>query len=129
MTTIEPRLAGRDVNDADAIVIEHSDVDEVLHTIRQESDVLFTWDYERSRPALVQLYEKAKRSQWNATTDLPWDTEVDNDKLAADLTTTTARFDVMHEADDAPTAHSRATRVAANSPSSAEVDPFAVPSW
>ncbi len=107
MTTIEPRLAGRDVNDADAIVIEHSDVDEVLHTIRQESDVLFTWDYERSRPALVKLYEKAKRSQWNATTDLPWDTEVDNDKLAADLTATTARFDVMHEADDAPTAHWR----------------------
>ena len=107
MTTIEPRLAGRDVNDADAIVIERSDVDEVLHTIRQESDVLFTWDYERSRPALVKLYEKAKRSQWNATTDLPWDTEVDNDKLAADLTATTARFDVMHEADDAPTAHWR----------------------
>jgi hypothetical protein len=107
MTTIEPRVAGRDVNDADEIVIERSDVDEVLHTIRQESDVLFTWDYERSRPALVKLYEKAKRSQWNATTDLPWDTEVDNDKLAADLTATTARFDVMHEADDAPTAHWR----------------------
>jgi hypothetical protein len=107
MTTIQPRLAGRDVNDADDIVIEPSDVDEVLHTIRQESDVLFTWDYERSRPALVKLYEKAKRSQWNATTDLPWDTDVDNDKLAADLTATTARFDVMHDADDAPTAHWR----------------------
>jgi len=109
VTATDPRLAGPDVADpritnADDIVIERSDVDEVLHTIHQESDVLFTWDYERSRPALVKLYEKAKRSQWNATTDLPWDTEVDNEKLAADFTATIARFDVMHEAADAPTA-------------------------
>ncbi len=31
----------------------------------------------------MKLYEKAKTSQWNATTDLPWDTEVDWDQLAA----------------------------------------------
>jgi hypothetical protein len=110
VTATDPRLAGRDVIDprihnADDIVIERSDVDEVLHTIHQESDVLFTWDYERSRPALVKLYEKAKRSQWNATTDLPWDTEVDNEKLAAELTASIARFDIMHEAHDSPTAH------------------------
>ena len=100
MTTTDPRI-----HNADDIVIERTDVDEVLHTINQESDVLFTWDYERSRPALVKLYEKAKKSQWNATTDLPWETEVDNEKLAADLTETTARFDVMHDDRDAPTAH------------------------
>ena len=93
-----------DANDVDAIVIERSDVDEVIHTIHQEQDVLFTWDYERSRPALVKLYEKAKKSQWNATTDLEWSTEVDNEKLAADFLATIARFDTMHEMDDAPTA-------------------------
>jgi hypothetical protein len=100
VTTTDPRITN-----ADDIVIERSDLDEVLHTIRQESDVLFTWNYQRSRPALVKLYEKAKKSQWNATTDLPWDTVVDNEKLAADFTATIARFDVMHDDPDAPTAH------------------------
>jgi hypothetical protein len=105
VTATDPRNVRRDVNNVDDIVIARSDVDEVLHTIHQNSDVLFTWDYERSRPALVKLYEKAKRSQWNATTDLPWDTDVDNERLAADFTATLARFDVMHDDTGAPTAH------------------------
>jgi hypothetical protein len=93
------------VNDADSIVIERSDPTEVAHTIDQHSDVVFSWDYERSRPGLVKLYEKAKKSQWNATTDLPWDTEVDNDRLAADAIASIARFDALHEAvePDSPT--------------------------
>jgi hypothetical protein len=41
--------------------------------------VLFTWDYERSKPALAKLYEKAKTSQWNAETDLDWSIEVDQE--------------------------------------------------
>jgi hypothetical protein len=76
-------LIGRaDVNDLEAILaITNSDVDEVAHTVRADADALFTWDYERSRPALVKLYEKAKTSQWNAN-DLPWDIEVDQEKVA-----------------------------------------------
>ena len=72
-------MLGRDeLNDLEAILsISNSDVDEVIHTVRANSDVLFTWDYERSRPALVKLYEKAKTSQWNAETDLDWSIEVD----------------------------------------------------
>ena len=97
MTAIHP-------NDVDSIVVERSDPDEVVHLIEQESDVLFTWDYERSRPALVKLYEKAKKSQWNATTDLPWDTEVDHDRLAAEFRASTARFNAMQGDRDAPTA-------------------------
>ncbi|HUE58190.1 MAG TPA: ferritin-like domain-containing protein [Acidimicrobiales bacterium] len=93
-----------DANDVDSIVIERSDVDEVVHTIHEENDVLFTWDYERSRPALVKLYEKAKKSQWNATTDLDWSTEVDNEKLATEFMATIARFDVLHDVSDSPTA-------------------------
>jgi hypothetical protein len=53
----------------------------------------------------VKLYEKAKKSQWNATTDLPWDTTVDNERLAADFAQSMARFEVMHGHHDAPTAH------------------------
>jgi hypothetical protein len=76
----------RDVNSVDEIVVDRDPavLEAVIHDIELHSDVLFTWDYERSRTALVKLYEKAKTSQWNATTDLPWDTPVDWDKLAAE---------------------------------------------
>ena len=109
MSTTEARQAsapasGIDVNDVDSIVIERSDVDEVVHTIHQENEVLFTWDYERSRPALVKLYEKAKKSQWNASTDLEWDTQIDNEKLADEFMQTIARFDVLHDVKESPTA-------------------------
>jgi hypothetical protein len=78
-------IAERDVNSPDEIIIEHSNLDEVVHAVEQNSEVLFSWDYERSRAALVKLYEKAKTSQWNVTTDLDWDTEVDTEKLAVDF--------------------------------------------
>jgi hypothetical protein len=89
----------------DDIVMTRHDLDEVVHSIHQENDVLFSWDYARSRPALVKLYEKAKKSQWNASTDLPWDTTVDNEKLAEEFNQSLARFEVMHGHRDAPTAH------------------------
>ena len=72
-----------DVDDLDAILsVEAADPDEVIHLVVDNADALFTWDYERSRQPLSKLYEKAKRSQWNATTDLPWDTDVDQELLA-----------------------------------------------
>ncbi len=44
---------------------------------------MFTWDYEKGyRPKLDKLYEKAKTGQWNGSTDLPWDTLVDQEKIA-----------------------------------------------
>jgi len=74
---------------------EIGDLEAVLSVVgRQESDgrhlvddpcpAEFTWDYEKgARPKLEKLYEKAKRAQWNGTTDLPWDTEVDQERVAA----------------------------------------------
>ena len=78
-------LIGRhEINDIDAILaITNTDVDEVAHAVRAEGDAIFTWDYEQSRKALHRLYEKAKTSQWNGTTDLPWDTEVDQEAVVA----------------------------------------------
>ncbi|HTT90642.1 MAG TPA: ferritin-like domain-containing protein, partial [Acidimicrobiales bacterium] len=100
MTTTE-----RDVNDIDAIIgANRVAVDEVLHEIDQHSNVLFTWDYERSRPALEKLYEKAKTSQWNAATDLPWDTDVDNEKLATEFGGANARFALLSAGEDSPLA-------------------------
>ena len=37
----------------------------------------FDWGYLRDHPALTRLYQAAKTSQWNATTDLDWTTSVD----------------------------------------------------
>ena len=66
------------INDIDAILsIPTTDPDEVVHVVQNNADSIFTWDYSLTRPALRKLYEKAKVGQWNATTDLPWDTEVD----------------------------------------------------
>lgn len=76
-------LGRENVDDLEAILaVANTDVDAVLHTIKAEADVLFTWDYERSRPALGKLYEKAKTSQWNAETDLDWSIEVDEAEVA-----------------------------------------------
>ena len=59
-------ILGRDdVNDIEAILnITNTDVDEVIHAVRDDSDALFTWDYSLARPNLRRLYEKAKTGQW-----------------------------------------------------------------
>ena len=73
----------RDVNDVEAIIaIVNTDVDAVEHAVADHAEAIFTWDYEKGkRPALNKLYEKAKTSQWNGETDLPWDTEVDQEQV------------------------------------------------
>ncbi|NIR40610.1 MAG: ferritin-like domain-containing protein [Actinobacteria bacterium] len=49
------------------------------------ADAIFTWNYEKGeRPALNKLYEKAKTSQWNGQTDLPWHLDVDIEKSIRD---------------------------------------------
>ena len=40
-------------------------------------DASYTWNYGVNRQELRNLYEKAKREQWNATTQLSWSTDVD----------------------------------------------------
>ena len=76
-------ILGRDeVDDLEAILaVTNTDVNEVEHLVKSNGDAIFTWDYDRSRPALGKLYERAKKSQWNAQTDLPWDTDVDQEHV------------------------------------------------
>ena len=77
-------IIGRDdINDLEAILsVVNTDTTEELHAVHSVYDTIFTWDYEKGhRPKLDKLYEKAKRAQWNAQTDLPWDTEVDQRQL------------------------------------------------
>jgi hypothetical protein len=82
MSTTEDIIGRSDINDLEAILaITNTDVDAVEHVVKDNADAIFTWDYERTRPALAKLYEKAKTSQWNAQTDLPWDTVVDQETV------------------------------------------------
>jgi hypothetical protein len=80
----DAEILGREnVNDLEAILaISNSDVDALVHQVKDNADAIFTWDYEKgARPALNKLYEKAKTAQWNGETDLDWSTEVDPEKI------------------------------------------------
>jgi hypothetical protein len=81
-------LIGRDdVNDTLEIysLIGHEEP-EGTHSVEDNCAAEFTWDYTKgARPKLDKLYEKAKGAQWNGRTDLPWETEVDQVRLAHDL--------------------------------------------
>ena len=52
-------------------------VEQELETILTSFDSNYVWNYGSVKEGLRDLYEKAKRDQWNATTQLPWDTQVD----------------------------------------------------
>ena len=85
MSTNEEIIGRADINDLEAILaVTNTDRDEVIHAVADNADAIFTWDYEKGqRPALNKLYEKAKTSQWNGETDLPWDTAVDPEQVIA----------------------------------------------
>ncbi len=55
-----------------------------IQAIHDHADRLFTWRYERERPQLVSLYNKAAASQWNSVTDLDWATDVDAERVLDD---------------------------------------------
>src|SRR2546423_14359830 len=79
---------------------------DLVHAVTAEFGTIFTWDYERSRLPLMKLYEKAKTSQWNASTDLDWSVDVDPEKVAEELGQGgTARFQALAEAEDSPVKH------------------------
>ena len=78
-------LGRDDVNDVESILADDAiDFGDLVHTQAVGGDAIFTWDYDRTRPALEKLYEKAKVRQWNAN-DLPWDTDVDVEAVALEM--------------------------------------------
>ncbi|MEY2478766.1 MAG: hypothetical protein QOG87_4081, partial [Actinomycetota bacterium] len=84
MSATNEELIGRsEINDLEAILsVTNTERDAVIHTVQSNFETIFTWDYEKGhRPKLNRLYEKAKTSMWNGETDLPWDTEVDQEKV------------------------------------------------
>jgi len=87
MASDQDILGRADVNDLEAIIaIANTDVHEAIHTVEDNADAIFTWDYEKgARPALNKLYEKAKTSQWNGETDLDWSIDVDPEKVISEM--------------------------------------------
>jgi hypothetical protein len=84
------QIMGRDeANDLDTIIalaLDNPHVGEAIHAVADHADAIFTWDYEKgARPGLNKLYEKAKSSQWNGETDLPWDLDVDQEAITVQV--------------------------------------------
>jgi len=52
-------------------------IDSELESILTSFDTSYVWNYGSVKEGLWDLYEKAKREQWNGTTQLAWDTPVD----------------------------------------------------
>ena len=80
-------MIGRDeIDDLESILaVTNTDRDEVVHHVQNHAETIYTWNYDKGeRPALNKLYEKAKNAQWNGETDLPWETEVDPEKVVAE---------------------------------------------
>ena len=61
MATNEEMIGRDDLNDLEAILaITNTDVDEVIHAVKANADAIFTWDYERSRPAARQAVREGQ---------------------------------------------------------------------
>jgi hypothetical protein len=52
-------------------------VDEHCTAIPVAFPGLLSWDYAHQDEKLIRLYDKAKRSQWNASSDIDWSIDVD----------------------------------------------------
>ena len=86
MSTNEELIGRDDINDLEAILaVTNTDVDEVIHAVKDNAEAIFTWDYEKGqRPALNGSTRRPRSRMWNGETDLPWDTEVDQEKVVAE---------------------------------------------
>jgi hypothetical protein len=56
---------------------EKESLDSELESILTSFDTSYVWNYGCVKEGLRDLYEKAKREQWNATEQLAWETPVD----------------------------------------------------
>ncbi len=62
---------------SDPAINQLEQLDRELETILTSFDTNYAWNYGTVKEGLRDLYEKAKREQWNSTTQLAWDTDVD----------------------------------------------------
>jgi hypothetical protein len=60
---------------------DQAEVRETIRYVHDHTPRTFLWDYQRERPQLVKLYEKAAVSQWSGSADLDWSTPVDPEAI------------------------------------------------
>ncbi|MDQ6798711.1 MAG: ferritin-like domain-containing protein [Actinomycetota bacterium] len=70
-----------DASEAPVPAIIEVDPPERVHSVASGAATLMTWEYGSTRAGLASLYERAKSNQWNGRTDLPWETEVDQESV------------------------------------------------
>ena len=82
MADLAVGLKDLDPEELERIVsVVNDDMQGKVHDVDSHYDTRFTWEYDKgSRPALDKLYEKAKKAQWNAQTDVEWSIDVDQEK-------------------------------------------------
>jgi len=94
------------VNDLERIAsVVNLDWDSTERVVPTGGDTIFTWEYEQSREPLVRLYEKAKVSQWNASTDLDWSIDVDQEKVADENAAANPQAFMLREAAKTDSSH------------------------
>jgi hypothetical protein len=71
-------------------------VDERCTAIDVHFPALLSWDYDHEDDTLVRLYDKAKRSQWDAARDVDWSIDVDPGRVPE------TRFEMLKHAPDSP---------------------------
>jgi hypothetical protein len=49
------------------------------YAVPQDFDVMFNWDYDEGRAAMMGLYRKGVEMQWNAESRIDWSQELDED--------------------------------------------------
>ncbi|MEZ5258255.1 MAG: ferritin-like domain-containing protein, partial [Ilumatobacteraceae bacterium] len=54
---------------------------ETIRFVADHAPRTFLWEYQRERPQLVTLYNKAMASQWSSVNELDWSIEVDPERL------------------------------------------------
>jgi len=62
------------------VVNQLDGLDQELDTILTSFDTSYAWNYGSVKDGLRDLYEKAKRDQWNGTKQLAWSTDVDPER-------------------------------------------------
>lgn len=61
-------------------VLDHLHPDQPIEQFAVSQTLAYNWEYDATRARLMRLYENAKRDQWNSTTRLDWQADVDPEK-------------------------------------------------
>ena len=66
MMTSTSNLPGASPTD----LVDDATKNDMISFVKANTPTTFLWDYTRSRPQLVTLYNKAMASQWSSVTEL-----------------------------------------------------------